>query len=572
MGSLSPLLNCRPSVSGHRYVVASGHHLASMAGSEILRAGGNAIDAGVAAGIALGVLESEFVSVAGVAPIILYSAEQDALVTISGLGVWPKSARREQLAKQWGGRIPPGVERTVVPSAPDAWITALERYGTMGFADVAEFAIGFASDGFRMYPMMAERIEAYHASYARFPSNAAIYLPNGKPPEVGAQFIQSDLASSLQFLADEDRAASAKGGRLAGLKATRDAFYRGEMARKIVDFHQSEGGLLTADDMDEFSVEVESSAHVGFRDWEVHGCGPWCQGPMLLQALKLIEGFDIANLGHNSAEYLHIVVEALKLAAGDRERYFGDPRFVDVPMDMLFSEDYLARRRQMIDPAKAFPDMPPGGLDDSAGSFEAGDFNTGSSMDTSYVCAVDKAGNVFSATPSDASYNAPVVPGLGFIVSSRGQQSWLAGAHPSSLEPGKRPRLTPNPAIAVKGDRMMPFGSPGGDVQTQAMLQAFLNFTVFDHDLQTAVELPRVASYSFPSSFEPHKSEPGVLRVEGRIPDTVFDRLSALGHKVERWPDFTWLAGSVSMIDSNRTTGRIDGASDPRRVGYAIGW
>lgn len=206
------------------------------------------------------------------------------------------------------------------------------------------------------------------------------------------------------------------------------------------------------------------------------------------------------------------------------------------------------------------------------GSFESGDFNTASSMDTSYLCVVDKAGNAFSATPSDASYNAPVVPGLGFIVSSRGQQSWLDGDHPSSLEPGKRPRLTPNPALAVQGGRMVPFGSPGGDVQTQAMLQAFLNFAVFGYELQTAVELPRVASYSFPSSFEPHQSEPGVLRVEGRIPDMVCDRLSALGHKVERWPDFTWLAGSVSMIDGNRTTGRIDGASDPRRVGYGIGW
>lgn len=364
MGSLSLNLNCRPSISGRRYVVASGHHLASMAGSEVLRAGGNAIDAGVAAGIALGVLESEFVSFAGVAPIILYSAEKEEIVTISGLGVWPRAASRDQLARQWGGRIPVGVERTVVPSAPDAWITALERYGTMGFADVAAFAIDFAANGFPMYPMMADRIEAHHASYSKFQSNAAIYLPNGKAPEIGSQFIQSDLAASLQFLADEDRAAAAKGGRLAGLQAARDAFYRGDMARKIVDFHQSEGGLLSARDMDEFSVEVEKSTHIRFKDWEIHGCGPWCQGPMLLQALKLIEGFDISGLGHNTPEYLHILVEALKLAAGDRERYFGDPRFVDVPLDMLLSDGYLAVRRGMIDPEKAFPDMPPGGLDD----------------------------------------------------------------------------------------------------------------------------------------------------------------------------------------------------------------
>ncbi len=553
-------------------MVAAGHHLASMAGSEVLRAGGNAIDAGVAAGIALGVLESEFVSVAGVAPIILYSAEKDEMVTISGLGGWPSAARREQLAAEWGGHIPVGIPRTVVPAAPDAWITALERYGTMGFADTAAYAIEFAALGFPMYPMMADRIEKYHDSYSKFPSNREIYLPNGRVPEIGEQFVQSDLASSLQFLADEDRAAATKGGRLAGLQAVRDAFYRGDIAKKIIAFHQSEGGLLAADDLANFSVDVEKSIQVQFSDWEIHGCGPWCQGPMLLQALKIIEGFDIKSMGHNSAEYLHVIVEALKLAAGDRERFLGDPKFVDVPMAMLFSDDYLSARRAMIDPARAFPDMPPGGLDGQGEKPVAGGFNTGSSMDTSYVCAVDKAGNVFSATPSDASYNAPVVPGLGFIVSSRGQQSWLEADHPSSLEPGKRPRLTPNPAIAVQGNRMVPFGSPGGDVQTQAMLQAFLNFAVFDHDLQSAVELPRVATYSFPSSFTPHRSEPGVLRVESRIPQKVCEQLSDLGHKVEHWPDYTWLAGSVSMIDGNRDRGRIDGASDPRRVGYAIGW
>lgn len=566
-----PTATTRPVIAGRRHVVAAGHHLASLAGFEVLQAGGNAIDAGVAAGLALGVLESQLVSVAGVAPIILYSAEHDRVVTISGLGGWPRLADPDRLQALWGDRIPVGIERTVVPAAPDAWITALERFGRMGFADVAAFAIDFAGNGFPMYPLMAELIGQHRDAYARFPSNAAIYLPGGEPPAVGSLFRQTDLGASLQFMAEEDRAAAAKGGRLAGLAAARDAFYRGDIAARIVAWHTEQGGLLRAEDLADFRVGVEAPLSVPLGDWTVHGCGAWCQGPMLLQALRIAGGFDLRGMGHNSAAYLHVVTEALKIAAADREAFIGDPAFVGVPLQTLLSDDYLAARRRLIDPGRALPDMPPPGLAGQA-SAEPGGFNTASAMDTSYVCVADAAGNVFSATPSDASYNAPVVPGLGFIVSSRGQQSWLKPGHPSRLAPGKRPRLTPNPALAVCGRRMVPFGSPGGDVQTQAMLQAFLAHAVFGFDVQAAVEAPRVASYSFPSSFSPHKTEPGVLRVEARLGEAVIEGLAALGHQVEVWPDFTWLAGSVSMIEADRGAGLIRGGSDPRRAGYAVGW
>jgi gamma-glutamyltranspeptidase/glutathione hydrolase len=293
---------------------------------------------------------------------------------------------------------------------------------------------------------------------------------------------------------------------------------------------------------------------------------------MLLQVLRILDGFDLVSLGHNTSGYLHTLTEAIKLAAADRERYFGDPRFIDVPLQRLLSEPYVAARRKQIHPNRAWPDMPPPGGALEAAASAAGLPNEDAAMDTSYVCVVDGAGNVFSATPSDGSYNSPVIPGLGIVVSPRGQQSWADPSHPSCVAPGKRPRLTPNPAIALSRDRIIPFGSPGGDVQTQAMLQALLNHIVFGFDVQAAVELPRVASYSFPSSFEPHQSEPGVLRAEARLPEEALRGLKDRGHKVEAWPDFTWLAGSVSMIDADRGRGSRRGASDPRRMGYAVGW
>ena len=564
--------SCRPVVYGTRHVVASGHYLASLAGFQILEAGGNAVDAGVAAGIALSVLESELVSFAGVAPIILYCADRDEIVSISGLGTWPRAASADYFRDNHAGKIPPGILRTVVPAAPDAWITALERYGTLGFADVSAAAIGYAAEGFHMYPLMADLIAKHRDDYDAYDSSRAIYLPGGKVPEVGSLFRQTDLAATLRYMAEEDRAAARKGGRGAGLEAARHAFYKGDIAERIAAFHRDEQGFLTREDLAGFAVGVEPSVSISFGGAEVHGCGAWCQGPMLLQALKILEGYDLKELGHNSAAYLHLVVEAVKLAAADRERFYGDPRFVEVPLSRLLSADYAAARRKLIDPDKAWSDLPPAGDAMTASATNAGPENTGSAMDTTYVCVVDRHGNAFSATPSDASYNAPVVPGLGFVASPRGSQSWTDPSHPSSLVPGKRPRLTPNPALALTRDRIIPFGSPGGDVQTQAMLQALLNLLVFDFDVQAAVEAPRVASYSFPSSFQPHESEPGVLRMEARLPDDVAADMQAKGHSVEAWPGFTWLAGSVSMIDADRGPGTRRGGSDPRRAGYAVGW
>ncbi len=569
----------RPSVVGTRNMVVAGPYLAAHAGFTVLEAGGNAIDAGVAAGIALGVVQSELVNFAGVAPIMIYLAEGREVVTISGLGTWPRALAPDLFQREHGGRIPESILRVVVPGAPDAWITALERYGTMRFDEVAAAAIRFADDGFAMYPLMASLIAANAEKYMRWPDNAAIYLPGGRAPEVGSLFRQPDLARTLQYMADQESAQAAK-GREAGLRAARDAFYRGDIAATIVRFHEANGGLLRAEDLAAFRVGIEPPVNTAFADTTVFTCGPWCQGPVLLQALNLLKDFDLPTLGHNSADYIHLLAEALKLAFADRHRHYGDPRFRDVPIEALLSDTYAAVRRGLIDPDTAWPDMPPAGdplapraVADGAAASSAAAGGPALDLDTSYVAVVDRRGNAFSATPSDTAHDAPVVPGTGLCPSSRGSQSWADPSHPSSAAPGKRPRLTPNPAIAIRdGELVMPFGTPGGDVQSQAMLQVFLNVSVFGMEPQTAVEAPRFASASFPSSFEPHNHYPGRLDLEGRIPDEMAVALRARGHDVNWWPDWHEKAGAVCLIKSETRTGLRAAGADQRRPCYALGW
>ena len=261
---------------------------------------------------------------------MIYLADSRQVITISGLGTWPQTTTLEMFVETHGGHIPPGLLRTVVPAAPDAWITALEQYGTMGFGDVAASAIRFAADGFPMYPFMAERITERADDFRRWSSNAQIYLPGGHPPNVGDLFRQTDLARSLQYMADEEQAAAGE-GRAAGLQAARHAFYSGDLAATIVDFHRQHDGLLTIEDMAGFRVGIEAPVHTRFAGVDVYACGPWCQGPALLQMLSILEGIDLSELGHNSPAYLHTMIEAMKLSLADRERFYGDPRFVEVP-------------------------------------------------------------------------------------------------------------------------------------------------------------------------------------------------------------------------------------------------
>ena len=567
-GSYNPahMDGLRPLLRGHRHMTVSGHYLATQAAFQILEAGGNAVDAGVAGGIALGVVHSQYVNVAGVAPIVLYLAKERRVETISGLGGWPRTVTPDYFQRRHAGRIPPGLLRTVVPAAPDAWITALERHGTMSFSDVAAAATRLAGEGFIMYPHMADIIAAHEQGYARWPDNAAIYLPGGRPPRTGERFVQADLASSLQYMADEEKAASGR-GREAGLDAARRAFYRGDIASAILRYHRENDGLLSAEDLAEFRVGIEAPVRLDFEGVEVYACGPWCQGPALPQALSLLRAEELRDMGHNSADYVHSVVEALKLAFADRERFYGDPRYVEVPLDRLLSDEYRESQRARVRPDRALD--PYGTTGDAVPS--PGDPTAPG--DTSYVAVVDRHGNAFSATPSDVSYDAPIIPGTGLCPSSRGSQSWADPAHPCSVAPGKRPRLTPNPALAIAPGRfVMPFGTPGGDVQVQAMLQTLLNIVVFEMNPQAAVEAPRFATRDFPDSFEPHARIPGRLNLEGRISASTGNALAARGHDVEEWPDWTWVAGAMCVVYQDLVNGSIAGAADPRRPAYAAGW
>jgi gamma-glutamyltranspeptidase/glutathione hydrolase len=570
----------RPNVLARRHVVVSGHYYASLAGLQILEAGGNAIDAGVATGLAIDVLESEFVGFGGVAPAMIHLGERDETHVISGVGVWPKAADLEFFHRNHGGRIPEGLLHCVVPAAASIWIAALERFGTMSFGEVAAAAIRFAREGFPTYPFLAEQLAARQQDFAHWPTTAAIFLPGGLPPRVGETFVQSDLARTLQYMADQERA-HAHGNRLTGLQAARDAFYRGDIAAAILRHQRGNGGWLTESDLAEFHSPIEPPCRIRFDGFDVYGCGPWSQGPMVLQALAMLRDMDLHAKGHNSPAYIHAVTEALKLAAADREVYFGDPVFTDVPLDILLSDEYVARRRKQIDPGKAWPGLPPaGGAGGAAIPAWRPDPSSGAALEveatkpeTSFLCVADSAGNVFAATPSDPTISGPVVPGTGITVSMWGSRGYTGRDHPARIGPGRRPRMSANPAIAIRpGEMVIPFGSPGSEVLGQAMVQVFLNQVVFGMDPQAACEAPRFASYSWPESQLPHAYRPGHLCVEEDVGSAACEALSVLGHRVERWPERKYLAGSVCTIQSDLRTGLKWAGADPRRTAYAIGW
>jgi gamma-glutamyltranspeptidase/glutathione hydrolase len=565
----------RPLMMSRRHMVSAGHYFAAQAAFKVLEAGGNAIDAGVAGGLTLNVVEPQMCCFTGVAPIMIYLATEQRLLTIDGLGTWPRRASCEALARAGNDCVPEGILQTVVPGAPDSWLTALQMHGTMTFEDVAQSAIDYAKNGFVTDPMMALTIKRKLSDFPAGTAAAEIFLPNGQPPEPGDVFVQSDLARTLEYLVGEERTAR-KRGRDAGIDAVRDAIYRGDLAKTFVDFQKDNGGLLEADDLANYRVTIDEPVTINFHGIDVYACGPWCQGPMLLQILKICDALGLDKHAHNSAPYLHGLVEAIKLVAADREAYYGDPKFVSVPVEALLSSSYGRMRAQAIDPDRAFPGMPPAGEVDgkSPRMFEPRPLSLDSApLDTSYISVVDRHGNAFSATPSDSVMRkSPVVPGTGLPLSPRGIQSRLDRAHPASVAPGKRPRLTPNPAIAIKpGEYVMPFGTPGGDLQVQAMTQVFLNMAVFRMDPQCAVEQSRVYSYSFPDSFAPHAYYPGVLKIEDGLAEGTTATLTKKGHKLEPWPSNEWPRTGVCITIDDRKRGIKLGAADCRRTSYALG-
>jgi gamma-glutamyltranspeptidase / glutathione hydrolase len=572
----------RPTVVGRHQAAATGHYLATLAAMRVLDRGGNAIDAGVTAAIALAVLQPDMVSVAGVAPTLIYVRSEERVVSLAGLGYWPKATDVSRLLSEGDGKsVPEGLLRTVMPAAPATHIAALRRWGTISFEAAATPAMELARDGFATYPLLANNIEYLEESFMRWPDNARIFLARGRAPRVGELFVQEDLAHTLSRMIQAER--DARGGRDSRLRAVHDFFYRGPIADEIAAYHAHNKGFVTKEDLAGFEVPIEDSITADYRGYQVHSCDVWCQGIVLLESLKILEGFDLQAIGHNTPQYVHTVAEALNLAFADREAYVGDPRFVNVPRELLLSHHYAARQRARIMPDRAFGEMPAAG--DPAGNARA---VAGASEhvyaasrgptsrfcpDTIYGCVVDRHGNAYSATLSDTAHDTPIIPGTGLAISPRGMQSRLQPGHPAEVKAGKRPRLTPNPSLAFRdGKLFMAFGTPGADVQSQAMLQLFLN--VVDHGMtvQQALEAPRLSTSSFPNSFAPHAYLPGRLNLECTMPAGVIEEMKALGHDVDVWPAYPASSAAPCAIKIDPETGLCHAGADPRREGYALAW
>jgi gamma-glutamyltranspeptidase/glutathione hydrolase len=476
-----------------------------------------------------------------------------------------------------------------VPAAIDAWCLLLERFGTRRLEEVVAPARDLAARGFPMYPFLRGLLCFVEPRFrAEWPSSAAIYAP---PPDDGRLFANPDLAAFYDDLARAERAAG--GSREAGIRAARDRFHRGPAAERIEAFlrtpvadasGRAHAGLLTAADLAAYAGSLEEPLAFDYRGARVWKCGPWSQGPVFLQQLALLAGFDLAAMGMGSAEALHTWIEVAKLAFADREACYADPRFAEVPLAALLSPAYNDARRRLVDPARASLELRPG-----RGRLPAGwplvdpDFAPAAAepqalaaargrSDTTQCVAVDRHGNCVSATPSGGwILTSPVVPGLGFPVGTRAQMFVLDPRHPNALAPGKRPRTTLSPSLARLPDgRVLAFGTPGGDQQDQWTLHfllAGLDFGVAD--LQEAIDAPTAHSQHAPSSFHPRRAQPGVVEVEDRIAPEVLRELEARGHRVRR--SGPWSHGRVLAAAFDPATGVCEAAASPRfQVAYAI--
>jgi len=547
-----------------RHAAAATHHLAAQAAGRVLDAGGNAVDAGVAGGLVLNVVQGEFCHFAGVAPIIVWPADAPAPTVIAGVGPWPRRADAEVFRREHGGRIPEGVLRTVVPAAPAAWITALARFGTMSFAEVAAQAIAYARDGFRATELFCEVVGEFEAGFRSSPGSAMVFLPDGRLPRPGDLIRMTELAATLDFLVGTERAAAHR-GRVAALRAVHDAFYRGDIAARIATFYAEQGGWLDRADLAAFTVPVEQAVTARAFDTSIHMCGAWSQGPVVGMALVTAEPLLRSGLGLSDPASVHALLESYALAFADRHACFGDPDVVDVPLDRLLDRAYGAERARLVQPDRAFGDMPPAGVGHPPTRVRPAARWTEPELDTAFICAVDRHGGLFAATPSDGCFAGPMVPCTGLCPSSRGSQSWTDPAHPACLGPGRRPRLTTSPAMARLPDgRRMAFGTPGDDVQPQAMGQVLLRIACEGAAAQDAVEAPRFATMSFPRSSDPHDHFPGRVAIEARYGEAVLQWMRRAGHQVAPWADWDWRAGSVCAVLTDGA-GRIEAAADPRR-------
>jgi gamma-glutamyltranspeptidase / glutathione hydrolase len=449
----------------------------------------------------------------------------------------------------------------------------LERWGRLSLRDVLRPAIELAENG---YPAHSGALGTIESGLKLYPTTAQVVRPP-HPPEIGELLRLPDWASTFQSLL---KAAEAGHSRGESIRKAKDFFYRGEITHRIVDFvrttqiKDSAGehtGLLTYEDLAQYDTPIEEPVSVSYRDHQVYKCGPWTQGPVFLQQLKLLEGFNLQSLGHNSADYIHTVVEAAKLAYADRDAYYGDPRFVQVPLDRLLSDAYASQRRDLIEPTRASMELRPGGGTQSLFLKRTG--LPGGFDDTTHMDACDEDGNMIAATASGGWLNmSPIIPGVGFPLSVRGQMFWLDPQHPNCIQPGKRPRTTITPSLVLhKNQPLLAFGTLGGDDQDQWTLQFFLNYLEFGMNLQEALDAPTFNTEHFHESWSGHKVHMGLLSVESRISPAVLEELRRRGHKVT--VAGPWSNGRVLAIRRDMQHGIIEAAASPRgETGYAIGW
>jgi gamma-glutamyltranspeptidase / glutathione hydrolase len=572
-----------PILRGFGGAVAAGHHLAAQVGAQMLADGGNAADAACAMGFALQVLEPHMNGPAGEVPILVHVAREGRTYAISGQGVAPAAATVARFAELGLDPIPgDGLLAATVPAALDAWCLLLARFGTRRLEDVLAPARALATRGFPMYPFLRSVLAFLETRFrAEWPSSAALYLPLRR---IGESQTNPALADFLESLVAAERAAT--GSRETRIRAARDAFYRGRAAEEIERFlatpvrdasGRAHAGLLRADDLARYEGAIEEPVSADYRGGRVWKCGPWSQGPVFLQQLRLLEGFDLARSGAGSAETLHLVIEVAKLAFADREGSYGDPKFADVPLAELLSDSYTEKRRALVDRERASGELRPGlgrlpagwprlAAEAAAPSLEPQAFAASRGRgDTTHLDAIDRDGNAVSATPSGAWIpSSPVVPALGFPIGTRAQMFALDPAHPNALAPGKRPRTTLSPSLARLSDgRLLAFGTPGGDQQDQWTLQFFLNVVDFGaRDLQSAIDAPTLHTHHMPDSFYPRTAQPRVVAAESRIAAETLEELERRGHLVRRGRP--WEHGRVSAVARDPGSGLCESAASPR--------
>ncbi len=587
----------RPPVMGRNGAASAGHPLTTAAAFEVLLKGGNAFDAGVAAMLVGGVVEQDLYSLGGEGLVLVYPRNEGKVTAVVGQGWAPKGATIEYYNARHKTLDGEGLDPAVVPGTLHAALTVLERWGTMSFEQVSARAVEYAREGFPLRPRTAESIKGNLKFFEKWPDNQKYWLkPDGSMYKPGDTIKLPTLAHTLTSMVEAERAASAK-GRAAGVAAARDRFYKGDIARDMVAFLKQHQAPFELADFSEFFAKIEEPATTNYRGYQVYKHSFGSQGPVLLETLNILENFDLKSMKRNSAEYIHTVIEALKLGYADRDTYYGDPAFVKTPAEGLLSKEYAKQRAALIDPkhaSRGFIAGNPLAFDSKvkdwkywvaniadgtkgAGSEPDAEPIRGTLKDTTHIAIIDNAGNIFDATPSGGWIGGAVILGqTGIGMSVRGEQFWLDATRAAQLRPRARPRYTLTPSIVLRnGQPFMAIGTPGGDNQDQTILQAFLNVVEFWPDwypnLHEAFEWPRVQTLHFFGSFWPHSAGFNRLNVEAPISDEVLKELQTRGHNANRIRAQSISSCATAVLIDPASGNRIAGA-DPRRDCYAMAY